>query len=286
MNLHLKNITFVIVSFKSQNIIYECLDSLPEDSIKVIIENSSNLSLKKDLENKYKNIEVIISDNNGFGASNNLGIKISKTQFAFVLNPDVKFRKDTFNNLIKSCNNISNFAIISPMHSNIKYPNYRIKNKYKVIDENIIEVDEIDGFSMLINKSMFKNNDFFDENFFLYLENNDLCLRTKKNGFNIYIIKNSLIDHKGGSSADLDLFDDLQYLKNWHWMWSKFYYHKKHFGYFYGFFKISRNLISAFLKFLFYSTIGNKKKKFFYKARFSGCINALILKRSWYRPKN
>ncbi len=285
MNLHLKNITFIIVCFKSQNIIYECLDSLPEDSNKIIIENSRNLNLKKNLEHKYKNIEVIFNDNIGFGASNNMGIKVSKTQFVFVLNPDVKFRKDTFDNLVKACNNISNFAIISPMHSDYKYPNYTIKKQYKTIDENIIEVDEIDGFSMLINKQMFKNNDFFDENFFLYLENNDLCLRTKKKGLNIYIIKNSLIDHKGGASTDPDLLDDLQYLKNWHWMWSKFYYNRKHFGYVYGFFKISRNLISALLKFLFYLILGNNKKKLFYKARFSGCINAMILKKSWYRPK-
>jgi len=284
MDLYLKNTTFVIVCFKSQEVIYDCLNTLPKEANKIIVENSNNLNLKKDLESKFNNIEVIINENTGFGASNNLGIKKSKTQFVFILNPDVKFREDTFDNLTKTCRSIPDFAIISPIHSDTKYPNYTIKNKYRNIEENIIEVDEIDGFSMLINKSKFEDEIYFDENFFLYLENNDLCLRTKKSDQNIFIIKNSLIDHKGGSSTDINFSYEIEYLRNWHWMWSKFYYHKKHFGYFYGFFKIFRNLISAFLKSIIYSILGNNKKKTFYKARLSGCVNGLLLKKSWYRP--
>ena len=284
MDLYLKNTTFVIVCFKSEKVIYDCLNTLPKEANKVIVENSNNLNLKKDLESKFNNIEVIINENTGFGASNNLGIKKSKTQFVFILNPDVKFREDTFDNLTKTCRSIPDFAIISPIHSDSKYPNYTIKNNYRNIEENIIEVDEIDGFSMLINKSKFEDEIYFDENFFLYLENNDLCLRTKKSDQNIFIIKNSLIDHKGGSSTDINFSYEIEYLRNWHWMWSKFYYHKKHFGYLYGFFKIFRNLISAFLKSIIYSILGNNKKKTFYKARLSGCVNGLLLKKSWYRP--
>ena len=284
MDLYLKNTTFVIVCFKSQEVIYDCLNTLPTEANKIIVENSNNLNLKKDIESKFTNIEVIINENTGFGASNNLGIKKSKTQFVFILNPDVKFREDTFDNFTKTCRSIPDFAIISPIHSDSKYPNYTIKNKYGNINENIIEVDEIDGFSMLINKNKFENEIYFDENFFLYLENNDLCLRAKKSGQNIFIIKNSLIDHKGGSSTDINSSYEIEYLRNWHWMWSKFYYNKKHFGYLYGFFKIFRNLISAFLKSIIYSILRNNKKKRFYKARLSGCMNGLLLKKSWYRP--
>ena len=283
MILNIKNTTFIIVTYKSEKVIYDCLNSLPEESKKIIVENSKNINLKKDLENKYKNLEVIINENTGFGASNNLGIKKCDTQFAYILNPDVILKKNTFNFLSESCSKISDFALISPIHSDEKYPNYKIKKKYDYVDENIFEVDDIDGFSMLINKKNFDNNDYFDENFFLYLENNDLCLRVKNKGYKIYIAKNSLIDHKGGASSDINLFTEIEYLRNWHWMWSKFYYHKKHDGYFYAFFKIFRNLISALLKFVLYSITNNDKKKTFYKARFSGCINSLLLKKSWYR---
>ena len=282
MDINIENTTFIIVTYKSEKIVHSCLDSLPENSNKIVIENSQNLQLKKDLEITYKNLKVIINENLGFGASNNLGIKECNTQFAYILNPDVTFKKDTFDNLCKSCLDISDFSIVSPIHSDKNYPNYKIKKKYNFISDNIIEVDDLDGFSMLINKNNFDESDYFDENFFLYLENNDLCLRVKKNNQKIYVIKNSIIEHRGGASSDPD-FSQIEYLKNWHWMWSKFYYHHKHDSYLYAFMKIFKNLISAFIKTIFYTILRNNKKKDFYKARLSGCINGLLLKKSWYR---
>ena len=283
MDINIENTTFIIVSYKSEKIIYNCLDSLPDNSIKIIIENSKNLNLKKDLESKYKNLTVLLNENSGFGAANNLGIKKCNTQFAYILNPDVTLKKDTFNNLSKSCLDIPDFAIISPVHSDKNYPNYKVRKKYDVMKANVLEVDDIDGFSMLINKNSFKEENYFDENFFLYLENNDLCLRVKKKNQKIYVILNSFIDHKGGASSDPNFSSKIECLKNWHWMWSKFYYHHKHDNYIYAFFKIFKNLISAFLKSILYSILRNNNKKAFYKARLSGCINGLLLKKSWYR---
>ena len=282
MDINIENTTFIIVTYKSEKIVHSCLDSLPENSNKIVIENSQNLQLKKDLESTYKNLKVIINENSGFGASNNLGIKECNTQFAYILNPDVTFKKDTFDNLCKSCLDISDFSIVSPIHSDKNYPNYKIKKKYNFISDNIIEVDDLDGFSMLVNKNNFDESDYFDENFFLYLENNDLCLRVKKNNQKIYVIKNSIIEHRGGASSDPD-FSQIEYLKNWHWMWSKFYYHHKHDNYLYAFMKIFKNFISALIKTIFYTILRNNKKKNFYKARLSGCINGLLLKKSWYR---
>ena len=282
MDINIENTTFIIVTYKSEKIVHSCLDSLPENSNKIVIENSQNLQLKKNLESTYKNLKVIINENSGFGASNNLGIKECNTQFAYILNPDVTFKKDTFDNLCRSCLDISDFSIVSPIHGDKNYPNYKIKKKYNFISDDIIEVDDLDGFSMLVNKNNFDESDYFDENFFLYLENNDLCLRVKKNNRKIYVIKNSIIEHRGGASSDPD-FSQIEYLKNWHWMWSKFYYHHKHDNYFYAFTKIFKNFISALIKTIFYTILRNNKKKNFYKARLSGCINGLLLKKSWYR---
>ena len=66
---------------------------------------------------------------------------------------------------------------------------YKISNKN--LSENIIEVESVDGFAMLINKQIYEENKFFDENFFLFLENDDLCKRVKILGNNIYVIKNA-----------------------------------------------------------------------------------------------
>ena len=280
MNLNLNNITFVIVTFKSEKIIHKCINSLPKASNKIIIENSKNINLKKELENKYDNIEVIINENIGMGASNNIGIKKSKTKYAFILNPDVQLNDDTLKKIFEASELINEFAILSPVNSDQNYPNYKISNDNKNINENIISVDYVDGFSMLINKEKFKDNVYFDESFFLYLENTDLCLRTKKRNQNIFVIKNSFITHLGAASITSK---DLEYLRNWHWMWSKFFFNKKHYGYFNAFLKIISNFVSAIFKFVFYLILFNSHKKKIYLMRLCGMYNSIIGKKSWFR---
>ena len=283
MEINLNNITFIIVSFKSEKIIDDCLKSLPKNSKIIVIENSNNYNLKKSLELKYDNIEVLISENNGMGASNNLGILKSETKFAYVLNPDVKFKKDTFENLIAAAIKITDFAILTPINSDIKFPNFKILKQNKNINDSIISVDSIDGFSMLINKEKFINQKFFDENIFLYLENDDLCRRVKKNGQKIFVIKNSIIDHKGSSSSSIKNDPEFEYLRNWHWMWSKYYYNKKHYGMLIALIKIFFNLVSAMFKYVFYSLTLNNYKKNIFKMRISGILNSILGNKSKYR---
>ena len=283
MEINLNNITFIIVSFKSEKIIDDCLKSLPKNSKIIVIENSNNYNLKKSLELKYDNIEVLISENNGMGASNNLGILKSETKFAYVLNPDVKFKKDTFENLIAAAIKITDFAILTPINSDIKFPNFKILKQNKNINDSIISVDSIDGFSMLINKEKFINQKFFDENIFLYLENDDLCKRVKKSGQKIFVIKNSIIDHKGSSSSSIKNDPEFEYLRNWHWMWSKYYYNKKHHGILIALIKIFFNLVSAIFKYVFYSLTLNNYKKNIFKMRISGIINSILGNKSKYR---
>ena len=283
MEINLNNITFIIVSFKSEKIIDDCLKSLPKNSKIIVIENSNNYNLKKSLELKYDNIEVLISENNGMGASNNLGISKSETKFAYVLNPDVRFKKDTFENLIAAAIKITDFAILTPINSDIKFPNFKILKQNKNINDSIISVDSIDGFSMLINKEKFINQKFFDENIFLYLENDDLCKRVKKNGQKIFVIKNSIVDHKGSSSSSIKNDPEFEYLRNWHWMWSKYYYNKKHYGMLIALIKIFFNLVPAIFKYVFYSLTLNNYKKNIFKMRISGIINSILGNKSKYR---
>ena len=283
MNLNLKNITFIIVSYKSTGVIEACIKSLPKNSKIIIIENSKNFNIKKKFKNNRK-IKVILNDNIGMGAANNIGIKKSKTQFAYILNPDVRFNQNTFKNLVNAINQIDDFAIISPKNSNLKYPNYKI-SEGNHINKNILNAEYLDGFSMLINKKKFKNK-YFDENFFLYLENNDLCKRIKSLGENIYIIKNSSVKHLGASSANSKFSQKIEYLRNWHWMWSKYFYNKKHYGFLVALFRVTPNLLSSIFKYLFFSFFINEEKKMIYKMRYLGIINSIFSRKSWMRIEN
>ena len=284
MILNLNDVTFIIVTYNSEQVINKCLDSLPKESSKIIIENSNNIETKNYLEKKYDNIKVFLSENDGMGSSNNKGIDKSNTQFVFIINPDTIFKNDTIKNIFNEAKLINDFAIISPTNSDPNYPNYKISNK--ILSENIVEADSVDGFAMLINKKKFEENNFFDENFFLFLENDDLCKRTKKVGNNIYVIKNAFIDHEGFSSSKKIDNDELEYLRNWHWMWSKFYFNKKHYGFIKAFISILPSFLSSILKILIFTLLLNKKKRKIYQFRFFGILNSIIGKTSWYRIKD
>tara|TARA_B100000795_G_scaffold249020_1_gene216254 strand:+ start:733 stop:1593 length:861 start_codon:yes stop_codon:yes gene_type:complete len=284
MTLSLNNLTFIIVTFKSEHIIHECINSLPINSKIIVIENSNNENFKKDLLKRYPKIKIIVQENIGMGAANNKGIKMSETDYAFVINPDIKFYNNAIEKLIDFTKK-NDYSILAPISDDIKYPNYIIKNKkLDNKDFDYLDVDSVDGFAMLINKKKFKNDIYFDENFFLYLENEDLCVRKKQDNENIYVLKTAKINHLGGQSPSIIFKQEIEYSRNWHWMWSKFYFNKKHYGFSKAFLKIIPTMVSSIIKFFYYLVIRNNHKRKIYKMRFLGILNSMLGKDSWFRP--
>ena len=95
---------------------------------------------------------------------------------------------------------------------------------------------------------------------------------------------NEEVDHLGGfSHGDRDDLE-MEMSRNWHWMWSKFYYNKKKKGYFISFTINLPILLNSLLKSIFYKLINNKNKYLIYKMRFDGMLNSYLLKKSFYRP--
>ena len=179
---------------------------------------------------------------------------------------------------------IPEFIILSPINADLNFPNYKTKKIPR--DKNApFQVDYVDGFSMLLNKNKFDNDIYFDENFFLYLENNDLCMRAKRTGGSIYIVPTAKINHEGSKTVDSKYKDEVELSRNWHWIWSKFYFNKKNFGFYKAIIECLPTYISSILKFLFYSLINSGFKKKIYLNRASGFYSALVGKSSWYRPK-
>lgn len=285
MTLSLNNLTFIIVTFKSEHIIHECIKSLPNNSNIIVIDNSNNQEFKRNLEEKYPMIKVIIQENSGMGSANNKGIGLCKTDYAFVINPDVKLHKNTIDELINFSSKNNDYCILAPISDDEKYPNYKIKIKSEINNKlDYLDVDSVDGFAMLINKSKFKDNIYFDENFFLYLENDDLCLRKKKENNNIYVLKKAKINHLGGESPSVFYKKEIEYSRNWHWMWSKFYFNKKHYGYLKALIRTLPTMITSIIKFFYYSITFNKLKRQIYRMRFLGLFNSMLGRNSWYRP--
>ena len=176
---------------------------------------------------------------------------------------------------------------MSPISSDVEYPNYGMSNSRKKIQvtNEPFKVDYVDGFAMLFNKHKFKDNIYFDENFFLYLENNDLCIRVNRAGGSVFIVPAAKINHGGSKAVDSKYKNEVELSRNWHWIWSKFYFNKKNFGFSKAIIECLPPYISSILKFLFYSLVNNDFKKKIYLNRVSGFYNAFIGKSSWYRPK-
>ena len=271
-----EDFTFIITTFRSEKLINECLKDLPRKNKKIIIENSGDKNLKETIERNYDNTECyLMSENLGYGKANNVGIIKSNTDYVFIINPDTKVTNDKFEKIVSFLNN-QNFAIAAPqiIETNKIY-------KQNKENSNIKKVDQVPGMAMILNKKKF-NNVFFDENIFLYLEEIDLCKRMREQGENILEI-NVEIDHLGGQSHGQ--FDsEMENSRNWHWMWSKFYFYKKHHNYFYSLIRTFPNLLSSIFKFIYFRLIDNEKKTNQYKMRFLGLLNSYLLKKSFYRP--
>ena len=285
MSISGQNLSIVIVSLKSESVIHQCIKSINHNIPIIVVENSDNQIFKQELEAKYKNLKCILSNSNlGMGAGNNIGIKHAKTEYVYLLNPDVTLEENTLEKIFFESKKIKNFSILSPINSDPKYPNYnRIKKKESESMEPF-KVNYIDGFSMLINKKNFNNDIFFDENFFLYLENNDLCLRVKRKGGLIYVIPGAKINHGGAKAVNPKYKQEVELSRNWHWVWSKYYFNKKNYGFFKAIRECFLGYISSIFKFLFYFIIGEDLKKKIYFNRASGFYNAFVGKSSWYRP--
>ena len=285
MSISGQNLSVVIVTFKSEKVINKCIDSIGKNVPIIVVENSNNQKFKQDLESRYQNSKCILSGSNlGMGAGNNVGIKAAKTDYVFILNPDVTLEPNTLDEIFTQSKKLAEFTILSPINTDINFPNYKTKKILK--NGNIpFQVDYVDGFSMLLNKNKFNDDIYFDEKFFLYLENNDLCIRVKKAGGSIYIVPTSKINHGGSKAVDEKYKAEVELSRNWHWIWSKFYFNKKNFGFFKAIIECLPTYISSIFKFLFYTLINSNIKKKIHLNRVSGFYNALIGKSSWYRPK-
>ena len=165
------------------------------------------------------------------GAGNNLGLKNINKDFALILNPDVILKKNLIDEIINASKSVDSFGVIAPISDKPEYPNYKFDKgeNHKFDQINPFKVKTVDGYSMLLNLKRLKklnNFNFFDENIFLYLENDDFCKRLNLNNENIYIAPKSKVHHFGGEAVDPKYHHEIELSRNWHWMWSKFYFNK------------------------------------------------------------
>ena len=102
--MSIQDITIVITSFKSDEKIKDCLNSINSKCKVLLIENSNNIEFKKSIEKEFTKVECILTGENlGYWKANNIGLKKVTSKYALILNPDTFLETSTLDEFFKIC---------------------------------------------------------------------------------------------------------------------------------------------------------------------------------------
>ena len=285
MNDTYKEVTVVIISHRSKKKVLNLIKNLSINFKKIIVENSYDKSIENEFSDLRKNIQVIFSENNGYGSAINLARTHVTTKYFFVLNPDMQKIDDKLINVFhKSAKELdNNFGALGPRFENVSEKSHKQSN----INEKYGQIESISGSAMFFCTEVFDKNEGFDENFFLYFEETDYCNRSNKNNFKIYQVNSQRVYHEIGTSVETTSKEEVNKLKNlyaWHFIWSKFYFMKKSKGYVYSLLIFLPTMLRTVIKFLYYKSLKNISKAEHYKVRLDGLLSAIKGLKSSKRP--
>lgn len=255
-------VSIIIVHFNVKKELFNCIESIistkPKVSYEIIVvDNDEKSGLRNKVKSKFSKVKYIKSPANiGYGAGNNLGAKFANGEYFFFLNPDTIVFPNTVDELVSFMQKEKTTGILSPLligtngepyqqgakklrvlegiislsFINKLIPNNPISKRYFLSSwnkKNVKEVDVVPGTALVIRRKLFEEIGGFDERFFLFFEEFDLCNRVKKLGYKIFILPSAKIKHIWGSSTKKSNLDLKKIFKN-----SRFYYFRKHYGIF------------------------------------------------------
>lgn len=190
-----------------------CLQSLQESDYRthrvIIVDNGSTDDSVEIILRRYPHVTLLETHQNlGYAGGNNVGIRCAlyhNAEYIFILNNDVVLASDTLGKLIRSCQDRSHVGVVGPKIFHREDPQ-RIQSAggivddrgdchFRFVDEIDIGVDEkinhpttvdfVSGCAMLISRACLETTTGFDERFFMYYEDVDLCYRARKAGFTV-----------------------------------------------------------------------------------------------------
>jgi GT2 family glycosyltransferase len=221
MNFY-KDITIIIVSYKSEKMIIQNLEIIKK--FPTIIINNSRSDKFNTLINDFKNIKLITPDLNlGYGRANNLGVNQSKTPYFLIVNPDILLNEKLINTLYSTFLNYNDdIGVVGPAlyDSNMKRrTNGSISHVKKIrgsklsssinnIPEDNMCCDFLVGCCLFMKRDFFIELGGFDKDFFMYFEDNDLCDRIIKNGKTVVEVPSAKVIHLENSSSKKNSFQN------------------------------------------------------------------------------
>jgi GT2 family glycosyltransferase len=237
--------SIIIINYKTKDITRDCLESIlyncdGDYEIILVDNNSSDASVNYLRQSFGDRIKIIENKSNfGFAKANNIGVKEAKGDYLFFLNSDTILHNNILKDFKDFIDKQSNIGIIAPklmLEEQIEqkraygsFPNVFniILDKFKkdkLYTEDIFEVDWVSGAAFVMKKDIFLELGGFDENYFMYFEDVDLCKRIKALGLKIMVNRNIFLTHLGGKSISKSN------VRKEHYYNSQDYYFKKNYG--------------------------------------------------------
>jgi N-acetylglucosaminyl-diphospho-decaprenol L-rhamnosyltransferase len=246
MNLRL---SIIIVTYKSENVITQCLSSIqPVDGIEIIvIDNASPDSTVAIINDKFPQIKSVGNKKNiGFAAAANQGFKISSAPIVLFLNPDTELNSGFVESLLVRFNNDPSLSIVGSRLINADgstqpscWKRFSLLTLFlesflpyavslplvTVIPKRFEEVEIVSGACMAVRREVFKKVGMFDTRFFMYYEDADFCLRAITAGYKIFYNPDTKVIHHQWKSSEssTDVFFS-------HIFESKLSFYKRHFS--------------------------------------------------------
>ena len=278
-----QEVTVIIIGHKSKNLILNYIKPIHEKFRIIIIDNSNDYDLTNIIKINYPNILIKNVENDGYGAAINYGSKLVKTKYFLISNPDLTgINEDNLNKFIQVAKKLNDkFSTLGPRYEHAN-PKTLIQSNEQI---EVSEFKVISGACMFFNKKNFETIGGFDENFFMYFEENDFCLRSFKIYKN-YQINSIKVYHNAGNSVSYDNIEEKElheHFRTWHFMWSKFYFFKKRYTLLIAFLIFLPIIFRLIIRIIFHTFFGNKKQLKKYRSRWSGLFNSIVGNKSKLR---
>ncbi|MBT3514019.1 MAG: glycosyltransferase family 2 protein [Nitrospina sp.] len=222
------DVSIVIVSFNTREILLRCLESIKKQTTEIsyeiiVIDNSSKDQTVEAIAEKFCEIGVISNKvNRGFSAANNQGILSSKGKKIAFLNPDTLLTENSFGKILKYMKEHPEFSILgsgivdknnnpcpirlwedTPQDAALKIlslydPSRELE---KMGEMKAKEVQVISGCCFVVARELIESVGLMDENYFLYNEEDDFCRRARQNGKKICFFPETSVQHLHGQST-------------------------------------------------------------------------------------
>ena len=237
------DLSVIILSWNTRDLLFECLKSLSENSYTIdvefiVVDNASEDDSRDMVRTEYRQVKLVVNDSNiGFGAGNNTGIRASSGRYILFLNSDTVVMQGALDGMVNFADAQVDIGIVGPkllnadgslQYSCRRYPNLGTgmfrntplgrlfpKNKftsdylYSDWDHNTPkEVDWVSGAALMIRRDLVDKIGAFDEDYFMYCEDVDLCWRanhteiSEGKPWRVIYLPDSKIFHYIGRSSD------------------------------------------------------------------------------------